>query len=332
VRVQQLDVRSEEASEEARGNVAGSVGCDMPFALAEELETAAERVRKRLKNMSTEIIEIGRELREVKQRLEHGGFLKWVDKACQLSPRTAQLMMNAAEWVEGRHEIVTHLEPTAIYLLAAPSTPETVRNAVLSQIEQGQKLPSSAVKEMIRAAKAAKLTPREKNSQRRDSGQQHDAQPEYRQPHSQQDEQPQPQSEKPIEAERAAATDELMKMLGAWSRFSDFIALLGKADVSKVVQFLRDGINWQETDTAGQASVTNPAHILLGSPEAAADDAANDCVGLATEAMAAEPCKAAAEITIPEHLEGAAEAVEDEHATVRSAVGYRRLSDWKQAR
>jgi hypothetical protein len=138
---------------------------DMPAALAEEFETIAKRVRKRLKNMTTDIIEIGRELHAVKLRLDHGQFLNWVETACELSPRTAQLMMRTAEWAEGKYEIVAHLEPTAIYLLAAPSTPETVRQEVLSRLEEGQRPAPQAVKDMIRAAKEKKLPTKEKTGQ-----------------------------------------------------------------------------------------------------------------------------------------------------------------------
>jgi hypothetical protein len=102
--------------------------------------------------MSATIIEIGRELYEVKRRLEYGQFLDWVTTACELSPRHAQLMMRAAEWAEGKDEIVSYLEPTSLYLLAAPSTPETVRQEVLSSLEEGQRPAPRIVKAMIRAA------------------------------------------------------------------------------------------------------------------------------------------------------------------------------------
>jgi hypothetical protein len=138
-----------------------SVDIGRSSALSEELESVARRVRRRLKRMSGDIIEIGRELRAVKQRLERGGFLDWVETACGLSPRTAQLMMRTAEWAEGRREIVAHLEPTAIYLLAAPSTPETVRQDVLSRLQEGQTPATQVVRGMVRAAKKKKPTMRQ---------------------------------------------------------------------------------------------------------------------------------------------------------------------------
>ena len=112
---------------------------DMLPILVDELDRVAERVRMRLKNMSAHIIEIGRELSAVKQRLDHGQFLRWVIEECELAPRHAQLMMRATQWAEGRDEIVSHLEPTTLYLLAAPSTPKTARQEVLALLEEGQR-------------------------------------------------------------------------------------------------------------------------------------------------------------------------------------------------
>ena len=121
--------------------------------LVDELDRVAKRVRMQLKNMSAHIIEIGRELSAVKQRLDHGQFLRWVMEECELAPRHAQLMMRAAQWAEGRDEIVSHLEPTTLYLLAAPSTPKTARQEVLALLEEGQRPAPQVVKDMIRAAK-----------------------------------------------------------------------------------------------------------------------------------------------------------------------------------
>ncbi len=87
--------------------------------LAVELETVASRVRERLGGVSASVIEIGRELQAVKDRLQHGQFIHWVQAACGPSRRTAQLMMNAVQWAKDKSETITLLEPTTIYLLLA---------------------------------------------------------------------------------------------------------------------------------------------------------------------------------------------------------------------
>jgi Protein of unknown function (DUF3102) len=144
---------------------------DIPSDLNEELESVANRVLDRLGNMTANIVEIGHELRAVKLRLEHGQFHNWIEAACKLSPRTAQLMMKAAEWAEGKDEIVSRLEPTAIYLLAAPSTPDSIRREVLSGLEHGQRPTPRLIKDMIRAAKERTRPPKERTSQATDPAQ-----------------------------------------------------------------------------------------------------------------------------------------------------------------
>jgi hypothetical protein len=172
---QQLDIYCELPpsieEEQASVELTQSTQRDIPSDLNEELESVANRVRNRLGNMTANIVEIGHELRAVKQRLEHGQFLTWVEAACKLSARTAQLMMKAAEWAEGKNEIVAHLEPTAIYLLAAPSTPDSIRREVLSGLEHGQRPTPRLIKDMIRAAKERTRPPRERTSQATDSTQ-----------------------------------------------------------------------------------------------------------------------------------------------------------------
>jgi hypothetical protein len=123
-----------------------------PPILADELDAAATRVRMHFRNMSAAIIEIGRELSAVKRHLKRGQFPLWT-AACELTQGRAQLMMRAAKWAKGREEIVSNLDPTAIYLLAAQSTPEAVRQQVLFCLEEGDRPTSRAIKAMIRAAK-----------------------------------------------------------------------------------------------------------------------------------------------------------------------------------
>jgi hypothetical protein len=137
----------------------------LPATLAEQLASVAERVRSRVKSMSCDIIGIGYELLAVKDRIPHGRFLDWVEAECNLSRRHAQLVMRAAQWAQGKNEIVSLLEPTALYALAAPSTPETVRQEVLSDLENGHTPAPKAVKRMIRAAKVREPTAREKNGE-----------------------------------------------------------------------------------------------------------------------------------------------------------------------
>lgn len=105
----------------------------------------------------------------MKAQLDHGLFLLWLKSEMGLEPRTAQNFMQAAERFEGKSEIVSHLPPTVLYKLAAPSTPEPVLTAVLKRIEAGETIQPKAIEVEIREARdeAVKRAKAEKEEARR---------------------------------------------------------------------------------------------------------------------------------------------------------------------
>jgi hypothetical protein len=64
--------------------------------------------------------------------------------------------MNAAAWAAGKTETVSVLQPTTIYALAAPSTPDTVKVGVLERLKNGEAVTDPEVKQLIARAKAEK--------------------------------------------------------------------------------------------------------------------------------------------------------------------------------
>jgi hypothetical protein len=71
------------------------------------------------------------------------------------SDRTARRFIQVADVFsdEPNRTRVSNLESTTLYLLSAPSTPETVREDVLSRFDAGEKLPAEEVKALIKEAK-----------------------------------------------------------------------------------------------------------------------------------------------------------------------------------
>lgn len=120
--------------------------------VAADLRTRAERIRAQYTNT---VIEIGRELLSVKTRLQHGDFISWVKFECGLSPRTAQRMMQAADWAGDKGVTVSLLPPTILYDLSAPSTPVQVIEGVLKRLEAGEPVIPDVVKCEIASAKAS---------------------------------------------------------------------------------------------------------------------------------------------------------------------------------
>lgn len=110
------------------------------------LETEAQEIRQLLKRSAQNIVDIGLRLTRVKEQLK-GTFLSWVERELGISPDTAQRFMKVAGRFQGRIEQFSHVDISALYLLASPSTPDEVIQAV----ESGQIAPDLA---SIREAKA----------------------------------------------------------------------------------------------------------------------------------------------------------------------------------
>src|SRR5690606_4303069 len=86
-----------------------------------------ERIRGRMQLAAESIIAVGRELIEQKKSLGHGNFLPWIEAEFGMSADTASRFINVANNIGEKFRSVRNLPPTALYALAAPSTPPEVR-------------------------------------------------------------------------------------------------------------------------------------------------------------------------------------------------------------
>jgi len=102
---------------------------------------------------SQTIWENGRDLLEVKERLEHGQFQKWVESRFPWSYRTAKDMMNVAETFKSAIVADLEIQTKALYLLAAPSTPQSAREKAIEKAEQGETITHKEAKELVAAHK-----------------------------------------------------------------------------------------------------------------------------------------------------------------------------------
>lgn len=137
----------------ARTPVSTFTYASLPAATAEALRQQAERIRARVKATTEAIIDIGRDLLAVKQQLEHGQFSEWVTAECGFTLRTAENYIRAAEFAEGKNEIVSLLAPATVYKLSAKSAPQEIVNDVLDRAKNG--LPIIARDVDSKLAKAA---------------------------------------------------------------------------------------------------------------------------------------------------------------------------------
>ena len=124
--------------------------------IASAAKEAAGHIRNILKQTTAGIIEAGDRLKAIKDRLPHGQFTTWLVAEFGMSDRVGRLYMAAAEWAAGKTETVSVLQPTTLYALAAPSTPDTVKVGLLERLENGEGITDREVKQLIARAKEEK--------------------------------------------------------------------------------------------------------------------------------------------------------------------------------
>jgi len=117
-------------------------------------ESAAGFITFGLGQAVIEVLKAGSLLIEAKQRLAHGEYLPWVQKACGLKPGYAAKLVQAAEWANVEH--VPHLEAitdtATLFLLSADATPEDVRQWALERCAAGKPPSRKEVAERKRQA------------------------------------------------------------------------------------------------------------------------------------------------------------------------------------
>ena len=86
----------------------------------------------------------------VKEHLDHGDFGKWIDAEFGMTDRSARNFMQVALRLGDKSEIVSVLQPTVLYALAAPSTPDKVVEKVLQRAADGESISKKAIVEMKR--------------------------------------------------------------------------------------------------------------------------------------------------------------------------------------
>lgn len=105
----------------------------------------------------TDIAEIGNTLNRVKEAVGHGRFLPWIEAEFNWTERTAQNYMSVAERFGSNAKCLSHLPLAMVYKLAAPTTPDELRNEVVAKLESGEPVkPSDIADELHEVAQAAK--------------------------------------------------------------------------------------------------------------------------------------------------------------------------------
>ena len=106
--------------------------------------------------MTDGVVEIGRRLTDAKRRLGHGRFLVWLAAEFGWSERTAENFMRVYD-LHGKFADFADLEVplSALYLLAAPSTPDNALFAAAARAGNGAGLSLVEVRQIIANSRRA---------------------------------------------------------------------------------------------------------------------------------------------------------------------------------
>jgi Protein of unknown function (DUF3102) len=145
---------------------------DAPSSAAADpiLAEHAAAIRALRSRIVSDVAEIGRRLSEVKARVGHGQWLPWLDREFGWTDHTALNFMRVHEYLAANPKTVSDLVLTfpvsAVYLLAAPSTPVEARDAVIARAQAGDTMPVAEVRRVITDTKGRKKKRRSREEMR----------------------------------------------------------------------------------------------------------------------------------------------------------------------
>ncbi len=114
------------------------------------VQQQTREIRLLMRRTAQDICEIGQKLIEVKKILGHGRFLDWLSAEFAWTERTAQRFMSVAEKFGSQSDMMSDLDfaPSALYTLAAPSTPETARVEAMTRATAGEPITPKLAEEI----------------------------------------------------------------------------------------------------------------------------------------------------------------------------------------
>ncbi len=103
-------------------------------------------IRVLMKLSFESIVQIGQKLKTVKEQLGHGYFRDWLKAEFNWGAWTATKFMQVADRFAGTNYSHLDIAPSALYDLAAPSTPQAARDEVLERAAAGESISHATAK------------------------------------------------------------------------------------------------------------------------------------------------------------------------------------------
>lgn len=106
----------------------------------------ANEIKSLMRRTAQDVINIGQRLLEVKEQLGHGRFEAWLRAEFNWGQWTARKFMQVTRKFKSVNFTDLSIEASALYILAAPSTPKVVCQEALERAGQGEAITHAKVK------------------------------------------------------------------------------------------------------------------------------------------------------------------------------------------
>ncbi len=103
-----------------------------------------------IRQTAQDIFKVGQNLAEVKQQLKHGEFRNWLKTEFNWSISSATKFMQVSEQFKNVNFTHFNFATSALYVLAAPSTPENARQHALKLASRGENITYSLAKLIVK--------------------------------------------------------------------------------------------------------------------------------------------------------------------------------------
>jgi len=129
------------------------------------------RAKQVLKRTAQDVIELSQIAHEYHEAFGYQEYVRWVKDDLQISEMFGTRILNVyKQFGSTNNLLVEEFQPSALYLLSAPSTPEPAREEALSLAESGEKISHAKAQEIIAKYKAeAETAKREASEAKKDS-------------------------------------------------------------------------------------------------------------------------------------------------------------------
>lgn len=103
-----------------------------------------------IRQAAKDIIEVGQKLVTVKKQLKHGEFRNWLKAEFDWSISSATKFMQVYDKFKNINFTHFNFSASALYALAAPSTPESARKHALQLADRGENITYSLAKQIVK--------------------------------------------------------------------------------------------------------------------------------------------------------------------------------------